>query len=57
MFYWVALLIVLAIIDGIFAFGHIVAAAVSAAQVLFAIFVMALVVSLIFGALKGRRIY
>jgi uncharacterized membrane protein YtjA (UPF0391 family) len=57
MFYWVALLIVLAIVDGIFAFGHVISAGVSAAQVLFAIFILALIVSLIFGAMKGRRTY
>ncbi len=57
MYYWVAPLIVLAIVDGIFAFGHIIQAGIVAAQVLFAIFVMALIVSLIAGALRSRRTY
>lgn len=57
MFYWVGLLIVLAIVDGVFAFGHVIPAGVGAAQVLFAIFVFLLIVSLIFGALRGRRTY
>lgn len=56
MLYWVVLLIVLAIISGILGFTGVLHAGVAVPQVLFAIFLILLVASLVFGAVRRRRL-
>jgi uncharacterized membrane protein YtjA (UPF0391 family) len=57
MLYWIVLLLVLALIAGVLGFTGVMHAAVGVAQILFAIFVILLIVSLIFGAVRRRRTY
>jgi uncharacterized membrane protein YtjA (UPF0391 family) len=52
MLYWAAVFFVLAIIAALFGFGGIAAGAVAIAKVLFYIFLIALLVSLILGLVQ-----
>lgn len=55
MLYWVVLLAALAMIAGVLGFGGVLHAGVAAAKVLFAIFMMLIVVALVLGAVRRRR--
>lgn len=52
---WVVIFLVVALIAAIFGFGGIVAGAVSIAKVLFFIFLILFVISLIAGAFRGFK--
>jgi uncharacterized membrane protein YtjA (UPF0391 family) len=51
---WIVALLILAIIAGILGFGGVMHVAVGIAQILFAIFVILLVLTLIFSATRRR---
>lgn len=53
--YWAVIFLVLAIIAAIFGFGAVAAAGIGIAKVLFWIFVVLFIVSLIAGWTGGRR--
>jgi uncharacterized membrane protein YtjA (UPF0391 family) len=53
--YWLLLLVVLAVVTGILGFGGVAQGAAEAGQILFAIAVGLLVITLIVGALRSRR--
>lgn len=52
---WVIIFLVVALIAAVFGFGGIVAGAVSIAKILFFIFLVLFVISLIFGGIKGFK--
>jgi uncharacterized membrane protein YtjA (UPF0391 family) len=57
MLYWAAVFLIVAIVAAIFGFGGIVAGAMTIAKVLFFIFLVVFLVSLIAGvAGRGRRV-
>ncbi len=51
---WALTFLVVAIIAGVFGFGGIASASVSIAQVLFFVFLVLFVVSLVAGVVRGR---
>jgi uncharacterized membrane protein YtjA (UPF0391 family) len=53
--YWIVILLALTLVAGILGFGGVLQAAAGIPQVLFAIFVFLLVVSIILGAVRGRN--
>lgn len=55
MLWWAAVFFVISIVAALFGFGGIAAGAEGIAQVLFFIFLVLLVISLIAGFLPGRR--
>jgi uncharacterized membrane protein YtjA (UPF0391 family) len=55
MLYWAAIFLIMAIIAAAFGFGGISSAAVGIAQILFFIFLVLFVVSVIAGVVRGRR--
>ncbi len=54
MLYWAAVFFIIAIIAAAFGFGGIAAGATSIAKILFFLFLVLFVVSLIVGVLRGR---
>lgn len=52
---WVVTFLIIALIAAVFGFGGIVAGAVSIAKILFFIFLVLFVLSLIFGGIKGFK--
>jgi uncharacterized membrane protein YtjA (UPF0391 family) len=54
MLYWAVVFFIVAIVAGVFGFGGISAAATDIAQILFFVFIVLFVLSLIFGY-RGRR--
>jgi uncharacterized membrane protein YtjA (UPF0391 family) len=54
MLYWALVFFVIALIAALFGFGGIAAGASSIAQILFFVFVVLFVVSLLAGLLRGR---
>lgn len=56
MFYWALIFFVFALVAGIFGFGGIAGAATGMAQVLFFIGLIAMVISLVLGAGKGKSL-
>jgi uncharacterized membrane protein YtjA (UPF0391 family) len=53
--YWSLMFLLIAIIAGLFGFGGISASAVGIAQVLFFIFIVLFLVSLLYHLMTGRR--
>ena len=56
MLYWAAVFFIIAIIAAVFGFGGVYAAAASIAQVLFFIFLVLFVVSLLAGVIRRPRL-
>ncbi len=54
MLYWAAVFFVIALVAALFGFGGIAATSAGIAKILFAIFLVLFVVSLIFGVVGGR---
>jgi uncharacterized membrane protein YtjA (UPF0391 family) len=52
---WVVTFLIIALIAAVFGFGGIVAGAIGIAKVLFFIFLILFVLSLIFGGIKGFK--
>lgn len=52
MLYWTLVFLVVALIAGLFGFGGIASASAGIAKVLFGIFIVLFLVSLVFGALR-----
>jgi uncharacterized membrane protein YtjA (UPF0391 family) len=55
MLQWALTFLVLAIVAGVFGFGLIASAAVGIGKILFFLFILLFVVSLVAGALRGSR--
>lgn len=55
MLYWAAVFFIIAIVAAVFGFGNIAGGAASIAKVLFFIFLILFVVSIVGGLLTGRR--
>ena len=53
MLYWTVVFLVLALVAGLFGFGGIANTSVGIAKVLFTIFIVLFVLSLVFGSLRG----
>ncbi|MDB5371877.1 MAG: hypothetical protein JWP04_519 [Belnapia sp.] len=53
MLYWTLVFLVVALVAGLFGFGGIASASAGIAKVLFAIFLVLFLVSLIFGVVRG----
>ncbi len=53
MLYWTLIFLVVALIAGLFGFGGIASASAGIAKILFAIFIVLFLASLIFGAIRG----
>jgi uncharacterized membrane protein YtjA (UPF0391 family) len=53
MLYWTLIFLVIALVAGLFGFGGIASASAGIAKILFAIFLVLFLVSLIFGAIRG----
>lgn len=53
MLYWTLIFLVIALVAGLFGFGGIASASAGIAKVLFAIFLVLFLVSLIFGVIRG----
>ncbi|TCZ59897.1 DUF1328 domain-containing protein [Roseicella aquatilis] len=53
MLYWTLIFLVVALVAGLFGFGGIASASAGIAKVLFAIFLVLFLVSLIFGVVRG----
>jgi uncharacterized membrane protein YtjA (UPF0391 family) len=53
MLYWTLIFLVVALIAGLFGFGGIATASAGIAKILFGIFIVLFLVSLVFGALRG----
>jgi uncharacterized membrane protein YtjA (UPF0391 family) len=53
MLYWTLIFLVIALVAGLFGFGGIATASAGIAKVLFAIFLVLFLVSLIFGVVRG----
>ncbi|MDO9711179.1 DUF1328 domain-containing protein [Paracraurococcus lichenis] len=53
MLYWTLIFLVIALVAGLFGFGGIASASAGIAKILFAIFLVLFLVSLIFGAVRG----
>ncbi len=52
MLYWAAIFLVIALIAGLFGFGGIVAGATEIAKILFFMFIVLFIVSLLFGGIR-----
>ncbi len=55
MLYWAAVFFVIAIIAAVFGFGNISEGAVSIAKILFFVFLVLFVLSLLAGMVRGRK--
>lgn len=55
MLYWALLFFVVAVVAGLFGFGGIASASVGIAQILFFIFIVIFVISLVLGLMRSRR--
>lgn len=55
MLYWAAVFLIIAIVAAVFGFGGVASAAGDIAQVLFFIFLVLFVVSIVVGLFRGRR--
>ncbi len=53
MLYWTLVFLVVALIAGLFGFGGIASASAGIAKILFGIFIVLFLVSLVFGAIRG----
>ncbi len=53
MLYWTLIFLVIALVAGLFGFGGIASASAGIAKVLFAIFLVLFLVSLVFGVIRG----
>ncbi|MBX9593423.1 MAG: DUF1328 domain-containing protein [Roseomonas sp.] len=53
MLYWTLIFLVVALIAGLFGFGGIASASAGIAKILFGIFIVLFLVSLVFGAIRG----
>lgn len=53
MLYWTLIFLVVALIAGLFGFGGIASASAGIAKILFGIFIILFLVSLVFGAIRG----
>jgi uncharacterized membrane protein YtjA (UPF0391 family) len=53
MLYWTLIFLVIALVAGLFGFGGIASASAGIAKILFAIFLVLFLVSLIFGVARG----
>jgi uncharacterized membrane protein YtjA (UPF0391 family) len=53
MLYWTLVFLVVALVAGLFGFGGIAWASAGIAKILFGIFIVLFLVSLVFGALRG----
>jgi uncharacterized membrane protein YtjA (UPF0391 family) len=53
MLYWTLIFLVIALVAGLFGFGGVASASAGIAKVLFAIFLVLFLVSLIFGVIRG----
>ena len=53
MLYWTLIFLVIALVAGLFGFGGIASASAGIAKILFAIFLVLFLVSLIFGVVRG----
>lgn len=54
MLHWTLIFLVVALIAGLFGFGGIASASAGIAQILFGIFILLFLVSLVVGAMRGR---
>lgn len=54
MLYWTLIFLVVALIAGLFGFGGVASASAGIAQILFGIFIVLFLVSLVVGAMRGR---
>ncbi len=54
MLYWTLVFLVIALVAGLFGFGGIAVASAGIAKILFGIFIVLFLVSLVFGALRSR---
>lgn len=54
MLYWTLIFLVVALIAGLFGFGGIASASAGIAQILFGVFILLFLVSLVVGAMRGR---
>lgn len=55
MLYWLVLLAMLALVTGVLGFGGVMHTGVATAQILFAIFLILAVISIVAGAVRSRR--
>lgn len=55
MLYWTVIFLVVALVAGLFGFGGIASASAGIAKVLFGIFIVLFLASLVFGTIRGRR--
>ncbi len=55
MLYWAAVFFVIAVIAAVFGFGEIAGGAVAIAKILFIVFLVLFVVSLLMGLLRGPK--
>ena len=53
MLYWTLIFLVIALVAGLFGFGGVASASSGIAKVLFAIFLVLFLVSLVFGVIRG----
>jgi uncharacterized membrane protein YtjA (UPF0391 family) len=53
MLYWTLIFLVIALVAGLFGFGGIASASAGIAKILFAIFLVLFIASLIFGVVRG----
>lgn len=53
MLYWTIIFLVIALVAGLFGFGGIATASAGIAKILFAIFLVLFLVSLVFGVIRG----
>lgn len=53
MLYWTLIFLVVALIAGLFGFGGIASASAGIAKILFGIFIVLFLLSLVFGAIRG----
>jgi uncharacterized membrane protein YtjA (UPF0391 family) len=54
MLYWTLIFLVVALVAGLFGFGGIASASAGIAQILFGIFILLFLVSLVVGAMRNR---
>ncbi|MGG5823313.1 DUF1328 domain-containing protein [Falsiroseomonas sp. HW251] len=54
MLYWTLVFLVIALVAGLFGFGGIATASAGIAKILFGIFIILFLASLVFGALRSR---
>ncbi|MBV1799532.1 DUF1328 domain-containing protein [Siccirubricoccus sp. G192] len=53
MLYWTLIFLVIALVAGLFGFGGIASASAGIAKILFAIFLVLFLISLVFGVIRG----